>query len=454
MNTQKQITLMVALVFVLLGGCAAYTVYDQPREESAAGAQQARLAERGARIFAQYCRQCHGNAGEGRIGPAIGSADPYRDPAKLTENELWITDTLNCGRLGKVMPPWSIREGGALNDEQIRDVVTLITTNAGDGWKKAGEFSAEANALAQPPGLQPADEVLAAAAITGAGTTRVCGQLVSQIAPQEDQAAAQGGNLPSGVTAKDQWDETTTDNKFSVTAIAVNAGTPATVKVDNQGKALHNWEALGPDGKVVQDDNGKNVATPSLVDPGKQASVAFTLSKPGVYSFRCQVHPQEMVGKLYVVGPDGTAGGGNAAGAAPGSPAASGTPSPPGISAPTPAAGSTTGQPAPTVPGSPAANAGAGNTTLTEQTTDNKFSQTKFSVPAGKPVQMTVSNKGTAVHNWHVLNVKDANGSDIKTDLLDGGKSAQLSFTITKAGTYNFQCDVHPTEMKGTITVQ
>jgi len=49
---------------------------------------------------------------------------------------------------------------------------------------------------------------------------------------------------------------------------------------------------------------------------------------------------------------------------------------------------------------------------------------------------------------------KDASGKDIKTSLLDAGKSESLTFTITKPGNYNFQCDVHPTEMMGTLTVQ
>ncbi|HZQ38166.1 MAG TPA: cupredoxin domain-containing protein [Dehalococcoidia bacterium] len=100
--------------------------------------------------------------------------------------------------------------------------------------------------------------------------------------------------------------------------------------------------------------------------------------------------------------------------------------------------------------GSPA----AGATTLTEVTTDNKYSETKLSVKAGVPVTLTVQNKGSAVHNWHLLDVKDDSGKEIKTDLDEPGKTSSVTFTIGKPGTYKFQCDVHPSDMTGTLTVQ
>lgn len=338
MNTQKQITLMVALVFVMLGGCAAYTVYDQPRENASAAAQQSTLAERGARIFARYCRQCHGNAGEGRIGPQL-SRDELRNPNTLTETQQWVTDTITCGRIGKVMPPWAIREGGSLTDEQIRDLVTLITgvppgvttVQPKNFWDKAAEFSKEENlAAAQsanpgtnvPATLQPIDEVLAGASITGA-TVRVCGQL----APATPTAAA---GPPAGLQPATTWTEDATDNKFSVTAMEITAGTAATVTFNNKGNAIHNWEVLDSSGKVLNDASGKPISVP-LTDGGKSNTVTFTISAPGTYNFRCQVHPTEMTGQLFVVGPGG------AAGASP-TPAASGTPSAGTATAGTPSA--------------------------------------------------------------------------------------------------------------------
>jgi len=432
MNSQKQITMMVVLVFLLMGGCASYTVYDQPREEHALASQQAIHAERGARIFARYCRQCHGNAGEGRIGPAL---NPLFDPAALAQRNLTandISDTIGCGRIGKVMPPWAISEGGALTPEQIGDLVTLITTNAGDGWKKAGEYSDTENQAAPVPSVE---DVLKGAAITGE-TKRSCGQL----APATETAAAAGGALPAGLNPAAAWTENATDNKFDVTVMAVQSGQQATVTFNNKGAATHNWHVLN-----VKDDSGKDITVP-LTDGGKSATVSFALSKAGVYNFQCDVHPTEMTGKLYVVGPDGTTGGAAAAPtAAPDSSAASGTPSTGNAAtAPTSAAPAGTAQPV----------AGPGNTTLNETMTDNKFSVTQINGAAGKPITVTVQNKGSAIHNWHVLNVKDDNGKDITTPLTDAGKSNTVTFSLSKPGTYNFQCDVHPTEMKGTLTIK
>lgn len=107
-----------------------------------------------------------------------------------------------------------------------------------------------------------------------------------------------------------------------------------------------------------------------------------------------------------------------------------------------------------TVTGDSSAAGAAVSTSLTEVTTDNKFSQTRFTVPAGQSVTLTLANKGSAVHNWHLSGQKDASGNDIKTPLLEAGKTATLTFTIAKAGTYNLLCDVHPSEMKGQLIVQ
>jgi mono/diheme cytochrome c family protein/plastocyanin len=298
MNTQKQITIMVTLVFALLAGCAAYTVYDQNRENTAVDAQAATLADRGARIFARYCRQCHGDSGQGRIGPQLNRAD-LQDPNTRQATVQWVTDTITCGRIGKIMPPWAITEGGALDTEQINDLVALITTNAGDGWKKAGDYSAIENQTA-PEASVP--DVLAGAVITGSTATRVCGQYASTPAPE-------ASGPPAGVAAKAQWDETTTDNKFSTTDIVVPAGQPVTVNVTNSGQAMHNWDVLDSTGTTtLKDASGKGIVTnPQLLTPGANAAVTFTISTPGTYNFRCDVHPTEMVGHLFVVAGGGAA---------------------------------------------------------------------------------------------------------------------------------------------------
>lgn len=96
----------------------------------------------------------------------------------------------------------------------------------------------------------------------------------------------------------------------------------------------------------------------------------------------------------------------------------------------------------------------APRTTATIVSTDNKFDATKLTVPSGQPITVTLENKGQAIHNWHVLNVNDATGNDVATQLLPGGQSETITFTLDAPGTFTFQCDTHPAEMKGSLTVQ
>ena len=49
--------------------------------------------------------------------------------------------TIACGRNGTPMPPWSIDQGGSLDGFKIDNLVTLITTNAGNAWEKAVEHA-------------------------------------------------------------------------------------------------------------------------------------------------------------------------------------------------------------------------------------------------------------------------------------------------------------------------
>lgn len=85
---------------------------------------------------------------------------------------------------------------------------------------------------------------------------------------------------------------------------------------------------------------------------------------------------------------------------------------------------------------------------------DNVFATTALTVPANQPVTIIFENQGAAIHNWHVLNVQSATGGPITTQLLTGGRSETITFTIAAPGTYDVVCDVHVAEMRGKLTVQ
>jgi len=137
LNTQKQIILIIALSFIFVGGCAAYTAIELPVR---APAQQEwtrdQSLERGALLFANNCRTCHGNRGQGGVGPQLLNnpltAFQDQDPLKLSQNMTLLTRTIQCGRASTLMPAWLNTNGGALNAIQIQHIVNFL--DAEDGF--------------------------------------------------------------------------------------------------------------------------------------------------------------------------------------------------------------------------------------------------------------------------------------------------------------------------------
>ena len=156
MNTSKQINIMVALVFLSVLATGAYTMWDPDRTADARKGELHRTIERGAFLFSQNCVVCHGDSGEGgsasnrlKVAPAINRPDLQGiDPKTGLVSETdkaqqfkFIVNTITCGRIGKAMPTWGQSQGGTLNDEQIRQLATMITE--GTGWEMSKEFAIE-----------------------------------------------------------------------------------------------------------------------------------------------------------------------------------------------------------------------------------------------------------------------------------------------------------------------
>ena len=139
---------MVLLLLLTVLAMGLYWAWDSVRAERAEERQAETAAERGAHLFAQNCRLCHGRTGKGAsediVFPGVPlNIEPNRptDAAELKSLQLRLGDTIRCGRAGTIMPAWHLDYGGSLNDEQIRQLVVLITTNAGDAWEKELKYS-------------------------------------------------------------------------------------------------------------------------------------------------------------------------------------------------------------------------------------------------------------------------------------------------------------------------
>ena len=74
------------------------------------------------------------------------------------------------------------------------------------------------------------------------------------------------------------------------------------------------------------------------------------------------------------------------------------------------------------------------------------WDKTSINLPANKQVTVSVDNQDTVEHNFTFEDAK-ANKD------VEGGESAEVSFTAPAAGSYEFHCEYHPNQMKGTVTV-
>lgn len=187
MNTSKQVNIMIGVVllaFLLFGG---YMLNESSRQATAKEEITDRVAERGARLFVNNCRSCHGMEGEGHIGPALNSGAylilkkdneeglPPTPDGEATDIRNFLHNTIACGRTGTFMPMWGQRFGGTLSDTQIDQIVTMITEGK---WETLKEIGAEHDAAAGTT----AKDVLADPASLSGTTQKNCGQFTAETA--------------------------------------------------------------------------------------------------------------------------------------------------------------------------------------------------------------------------------------------------------------------------------
>jgi plastocyanin len=99
-------------------------------------------------------------------------------------------------------------------------------------------------------------------------------------------------------------------------------------------------------------------------------------------------------------------------------------------------------------PSSPAAPSGP---TLVAENV--QFTTSTLSFPADKPVTLKFDNKDSTAHNVGIYDKKG--GKELfKGSVVTGPTSTDYKVSPLKAGTYYFQCDIHPDSMKGTLTVK
>jgi plastocyanin len=326
--------------------------------------------DRGAFLFSQNCRTCHGDSGEGgqkanrlALAPALDRPDLQGKNAQTGEVDSvaktnvykLVYYTISCGRVGKAMPTWSQAQGGPLNDEQIKQLAIMITE--GTGWDTAKEYAIE--------------------------------------------------GVPEAHIAGDETDGIRLVEPLSMTGNTVYLNT-----VDPLGK-----------GSRLQIDDELLLITDA---PNKDAKTATV--ERGVGTTNPASHDKSATVLKPPVPPD-----------------------PPAV---TGATGPVCGQYPPAVQPTPSGPAVAA-TELKLIAKNIQFDSAALTGAAGKELTVTLDNQDSGVpHNVHFFKGTDNTGDSVgATEIATGPIVQTLKLGPLDAGSYYYQCDVHPT-MLGTLTVQ
>ena len=84
-----------------------------------------------------------------------------------------------------------------------------------------------------------------------------------------------------------------------------------------------------------------------------------------------------------------------------------------------------------------------------------KFDKDEISFPAGSPVRIVFANEDAGIqHNVSIFSEADPQNVVFAGEIFSGVATRTYSFTAPgQPGTYAFRCDVHPTDMTGTVEV-
>ncbi len=114
-------------------------------------------------------------------------------------------------------------------------------------------------------------------------------------------AACGGGTAETAPPAESQppsgqvIDVSMGDNFFRANELTISAGQPVTISLKNDGSFVHNLRIAGADGRYDTSDD--LVSEPRVTKSGDEGNLTVNLER-GLYVFRCDFHPIEMVGQI------------------------------------------------------------------------------------------------------------------------------------------------------------
>ena len=98
---------------------------------------------------------------------------------------------------------------------------------------------------------------------------------------------------------------------------------------------------------------------------------------------------------------------------------------------------------------------GGGGTTVQLVAKDLSFDTDQITLTAGAQATVELDNQDEGLpHNLAIYEDQSAETAIFQGDIVEGPSTTEYSFTAPDAGTYVFRCDVHPTQMTGTVVVE
>src|SRR3990172_1484992 len=126
----------LGLTLAILAVFQVYLWREPARIEAVASAARREAEAEGRALYEDNCDTCHGDNGEGLVGPPLNS----RELLKTTSDES-LFSLIRTGVPGTMMPAWGQTAGGPFTDEQLSQVVASIRA-----WEAtAPEIVPEAN---------------------------------------------------------------------------------------------------------------------------------------------------------------------------------------------------------------------------------------------------------------------------------------------------------------------
>ena len=289
------VILFVALYwFYELGAPLGLT---QPRLEAEIAAQQVTAVERGYLVYEANCARCHGEQGEGGIGPVLNRQDKLF--AHLNENYLKNVLTVGgryvCGDPKSLMPAWSDTGNppGPLNYRQIEELIAFLLATNDTTYIVRDEH------LLDPKVDPQTGEVLT---FTGWRDPNYLPAPGATPYPDcwKDEFASGGSASPgpSGAPAPSASTDpsaevvtiTAAAIAFDPTEVTAPADAPFTLSFDNQDAGI-------PHDVQIKDAAGAVVFKTDVFPGVEKRDYSVPALAAGAYPFVCSVHPN-MTGTL------------------------------------------------------------------------------------------------------------------------------------------------------------